>query len=120
MRILIVEDEVTLANLLAESVRRQGHEAIVATNGHQGLALLDQKCPDAVFLDLVMPELSGIQVLRRIRESHPALPVIVITGHASSHEIAEAKRLGIADVVKKPFALKLLIQFLERLPTYRA
>ena len=106
MKILIVDDEIRVANLLAESVKVQGHEAIVAVSGAECLALLEQKCPDAVFLDLVMPEVSGIEVLRRIRATHQSLPVIVITGHASSAQIDEARRLGITDCIQKPFILK--------------
>ena len=106
MRILIVDDEIRVAQLLAESVKGQGHEAIVAVTGREGLVLLEQKRPDAVFLDLVMPEMSGIEVLRRIREAYQTLPVIVITGHASSGQIDEARQLGITDCIQKPFILK--------------
>lgn len=106
MKILIVDDEIEVANLLAESVKLQGHEAIVAVSGAEGLALLEQIRPDAVFLDLVMPEMSGIEVLRRIRVADQSLPVIVITGHASSAQIDEARRLGITDCIQKPFILK--------------
>ena len=115
MRILIVEDAIHVASLLAESVRLQGHEAIVAHSGSEALSLLDQRRPDAVFLDIVMPKVSGIDVLRRIRETHPALPVIVITGNALPWQIAEARRLGVTDVIEKPFALKHLDQALENL-----
>src|SRR3972149_4623247 len=115
MKILIVDDEVHVATVLADSVRLQGHEAFVAGGGEEGLALLDQKRPDAVFLDIVMPGMGGIEVLRRIREVYPALPVIVITGHASTAEIEEAKRLGVPDCVQKPFVLNQLSQALGRL-----
>ena len=115
MKILIVDDEVHVAMVLADSVRLQGHEAFVAVGGEEGLALLDQKRPDAVFLDIVMPGMGGIEVLRRIREVYPALPVIVITGHASTAEIEEAKRLGVTDCVQKPFVLNQLTQALGRL-----
>ena len=119
MRILIVEDAIHVAKLLAESVRHQGHEAIVARSGEEGLSLFDQRYPDAVFLDIVMPEVSGIDVLRQIRETHPGLPVIVITGSASSQQIDEARSLGVADVIEKPFALKQLDQALESLQAER-
>ena len=119
MRILIVDDELHVAIVLAESVRLQGHEAIVARSGQEGLALLDQTAPDAVFLDIVMPKLSGIEVLRRIRETHPSLPVIVITGRASSKQIDEARRLGVSDVIEKPPALRNLDEALQSLKTKR-
>lgn len=115
MRILIVEDAVHVAKLLAESVRLQGHEAIVAGSGREGLSLLQQKPPDAVFLDIVMPGMSGIDVLRHIRETHPTLPVIVITGSASLEEIDEVRRLGVTEIIEKPFALKELDEALESL-----
>ena len=115
MKILIVDDEVVVANLLAEALRLQGHEAIVASSGAQGLALVEQKQPDAVFLDIVMPEMNGIEVLRRIRDAHRGLPVIVISGRASSAQIEEAKRLGITDWIEKPFVLTHLDQALRDL-----
>ena len=115
MRILIVEDAIHVANLLAESVRLQGHEAIVATSGPEALSLLDLRCPDAVFLDIVMPGVSGIDVLRRIRATHPALPVIVITGSVSSKQIDEVRRLGVTEVIEKPFVLRHLEAALRNL-----
>ncbi len=115
MRILIVEDAIHVASLLAESVRLQGHEAIVATSGPEAFSLLDLRCPDAVFLDIVMPKVSGIDVLRRIRATHPALPVIVITGSASSKQIEEVMRLGVTEVIEKPFALNQLDEALGKL-----
>jgi CheY-like chemotaxis protein len=115
MRILIVEDAFHVANLLAESVRLQGHEAIVANTGQEALSLLARWRPDAVFLDIVMPKVSGIDVLRRIRETHPALPVVVITGAASSQQIDEARRLGVTEVIEKPFALNQLDEALGKL-----
>ena len=115
MKILIVDDEPDVAKVLAESVRLQGHEPLVAASGEEGLALLNQKRPDAVFLDIVMPGMSGIEVLRRIRQVHPALPVIVITGHASTAEIEQANHLGVTDCLQKPFVLNQLSQALRRL-----
>lgn len=115
MRIMIVDDEVYVAKMLAESVSLQGHEVIVAGSGQEGLFLLGQGPVDAVFLDIVMPRVSGIEVLRRIRETQPALPVIVITGNASANEINEARRLGVTDVIEKPFGLRNLTEALETL-----
>ena len=115
MKILIVDDEVHVATMLAESVQLQGHEVIVAGGGEEGLALLEQHRPDAVFLDIVMPRLSGLEVLRQIRERVKALPVIIITGHASPAQIEEAKRLGATDCIQKPFVLNQLQKALGRL-----
>ena len=119
MRILIVDDEIRVATVLAESVRAQGHETIVATSGEEGLALLEQQHPHAVFLDLVMPGTSGLEVLRRIRAAHPTMPVVVITGHASAAEIEEARRLGATDCIVKPFVLNQLNRALGTLGAQR-
>jgi len=115
MRILVIDDEVEVANLLADAVRTQGHEAIVAHDGTQGLALLGQTRPDAVFLDVRMPDVSGISVLRTIREIYGALPVILITGHAVKEEIEEARRLGVTEILDKPFFLNHLTEALAGL-----
>jgi len=105
MRILIVDDEAAVAGLLAEAVEQQGHEVVIAHHGVEALAALGRQVPDAVFLDIRMPDMAGVEVLRRIRETHPTLPVIVITGHARDDELDEVQRLGVADVIKKPLIL---------------
>lgn len=115
MRIMVVDDEFHVARVLAESVRFQGHEAVVAHSGFEGLSLLSQSAVDAVLLDLVMPHMSGIEVLQEIRRMHPALPVIVVTGHATLAEIDEAQRLGVTEVIAKPFGLRNLGEALARL-----
>lgn len=115
MKILIIDDEIRVATLLAESVTLQGHEAMVAPSGEEGLALVDQRNPDAIFLDIVMPGMSGLDVLRRIRQTHGAIPVIVITGQASSAQIDEARSLGVTDCIEKPFVLRHLNAGLAKL-----
>jgi DNA-binding response OmpR family regulator len=114
MQILIVDNEVNVARLLADSVRRQGHQAIVASKGEEGLALIALKRPDAVFLDVDMPGLNGIDVLRRIRKTDTTLPVIILSGTVSPSQINEAKLLGVTDIIRKPFALTHLNRALKR------
>lgn len=108
MKILIIDDEVPVADLLASAVEAQGHESAVAHDGEEGLARLADYGPDAVFLDILMPGMSGIEVLRRIRTSHPVLPVVMITGYAYAPELNEASQLGVTEVIEKPFILKQL------------
>ena len=108
MRILIIEDEAYVAQMLADSLRVQGHEPITALNASEGLALFDREQPEAVFLDLVMPGVSGLEALRRIRERAPSLPVVVVTGCGTPSEIEEAYRLGVTEVIEKPFVLRRL------------
>lgn len=105
MKILVVDDEPVVAEVIAESIRGQGHDAVVAHNGQTALELIESALPDAVFLDLVMPGLSGVEVLARIRQRHPALPVIVFSGRATPEMVAEVERLGVTEVLEKPLAL---------------
>ena len=105
MKILIIDDEILVATMLADAVSNQGHDVTVAHDGEEGLVLIDQNRPDALFLDVKLGELSGIEVLRRIRRTDPRLPVILITGHAGPEELDEARRLGVMDILEKPFVL---------------
>ena len=115
MRILIIEDEPTVADLVAEALAHQGHQTTVALAGAEGLERIVADPPDAVFLDIVMPGLSGVGVLREIRRRVPRLPVIVLSGHANSQELDEARRLGVTDIVPKPWALHHLGEALRTL-----
>ena len=119
MRILIVDDEIVVADLLAEAVRSQGHEVTVVNDAQEGLRLLRQQGADAVFLDVYMPEMSGIEFLRSLRRTEPTLPVILITGQAGPDDIEEARRLGIADVVEKPSIINHLSEALASLERSR-
>jgi len=102
MRILVIDDEVAVADLLADAVRSEGHDTTVAHDGEAGLALLSRERPDAVFLDVAMPGMDGIEVLRRIRAGDSSLPVVLITGRADAEELDEARRLGVSEVIYKP------------------
>jgi DNA-binding response OmpR family regulator len=105
MRILVVDDEAVVADAIAESVRAQGHDAFIAHDSREAVDALAEVLPDAVFLDLVMPGASGIELLERIRQTHRTLPVIIVSGRATGAMLAEARRLGISGVLEKPFTL---------------
>lgn len=115
MRILIIDDETEVAQVLASAVEDGGHQALVATGGREGLEFIAVHKPDAVFLDVRMPGLDGLAVLRSIRVTDPTLPVLVITGHAGEQEIEEAQRLGVTDVIEKPFILNSLTKAMATL-----
>ena len=76
MRILVIDDEPLVADVMAEALRLEDHDVVVASSGEEGLRVIAQKPPDAVLLDIVMPGMDGIEVLRAIRERNPELPVI--------------------------------------------
>jgi two-component system cell cycle response regulator len=119
MKILVIEDDVPVAELLAHAIQSEGHEAMVAVTPRVGLELLDREHPDGVLLDMVLPEVSGLDVLRHIRSRSPHLPVVIITGLATPEQTAEARRLGVTDVIEKPLLLKQLSTALGSLRSAR-
>ena len=105
MRILIVDDEPQVAEVLARSLAREGHRAEVAHSGEEALKLLGTAEPDALFLDVSMPGMNGLHVLAEVRRRRPTLPVVVITGNATPEQVDEVKGLGAIDVIAKPAPL---------------
>jgi len=114
MRILVVDDEPAVAEVLAESIRASGYEALVALDGTEALDVLAATTVDGVFMDLVMPGLNGLAVLAQIRNRHPRLPVVVISGHAAGEIAVQAKELGAVAVLQKPTALSQLSEALSK------
>lgn len=117
MHVLIVDDEPQVADILARSLAREGHRATVAHSGEEALRLLEPVEPDAVFLDVSMPGMSGLDLLAEVRRRWPSLPVVVITGHATADEVEEVRRPGAVDVIEKPAPLNHYQQALDRLET---
>jgi CheY-like chemotaxis protein len=115
MRILVVDDDPSVAEVIAGAVRAAGHEALVALDGTEALDVLQATPVDGVFLDLVMPGLGGLVVLRRLRSEHPQLPVVILSAYAGEEQVEEALALGAQEVVLKPTALAQMTAVLERL-----
>ncbi|HEY7650313.1 MAG TPA: response regulator [Methylomirabilota bacterium] len=115
MKIMIVDDEPQVAEVLARSLAREGHTAEIAHSGEDALRRLGSAEPDALFLDVSMPGMNGLDVLAEVKRRRPALPVVVITGHATADEMDEVKRLGAVDVIAKPAPLTHYQQALRRL-----
>jgi DNA-binding response OmpR family regulator len=108
MNILVVEDEILVASVLADVLGAQGHRVTLAHDAEEASALLARHRPDAVVLDVILGELSGLALLRSIRKADPTLPVVIMTGHAKDDEILQARQLGVSDVIEKPFLLNRL------------
>ena len=106
MKLLLIEDDEHVAEVLGDAFAADGHETAIAHTGEDGLAYLARDRPDAVVLDVRLPTLSGVEVLRRIRSTDPTLPVIIMTGLATAGELSEVRRLGVTEIVEKPEVLK--------------
>ena len=115
MEIMIVDDEPEVAEVLAKSLNRQGHNTTVVHSGQEALTLLKTVSPDAMFLDVSMPGMNGLDVMAQVKRMKPALAVVIITGHATADEIEDVKRMGAVDVIQKPSALTHYHKALERL-----
>ena len=119
MKLLLVEDDERVAQVLAEVFGADGHETTVRHTGEDGLAYLAHARPDAVVLDVRLPLINGVAVLRQIRSTDPDLPVIIMTGLATLGEIAEARRLGVTEIIEKPQVLKHFSEALARIASRR-
>src|SRR5262245_28111720 len=115
MKILVVDNERSVAEMLASALKSEGHDVAIALSGVDGLASIRQSPPDGVFLDLVMPEMTGLDVLRQIRAEWPDLQVVIITGFPDTEALAKARMLGISGVIEKPTVLRRLADVLADL-----
>jgi len=115
MKILLIEDDEDVAEVLAEAFAAGGHEVAIALTGEDGLARLARDHPDAIVLDVRLPGLNGVDVLRQIRSLDPGLPVIIMTGLATPGELTEIRRLGVTEIVEKPELLKRFGEALARI-----
>ncbi|MBI2461008.1 MAG: response regulator [Candidatus Rokubacteria bacterium] len=107
--ILVVDDEEAIRRLLTESLTRAGYRVAAAGSGREALALVEQEPPDLIILDLVMPEMDGIEALRRIRERGVTAKVLILTAYGTAQQIREARALGVREFIGKPFDLDRLV-----------
>jgi DNA-binding NtrC family response regulator len=107
-RLLVVDDEIEIANLLAEFFTSLGYQVDVAHDADAALAAAARRRPDAVVLDVAMPGVSGEEALARLHRLHPALPIVMLTGHADEPTARRLLRSGAFDFVAKPVQLTVL------------
>ena len=100
--VLAVDDEKTILNVIATELKLQGFRVITAQNAEEALALADQYRPDIAVLDLMMPDVGGLELMRRLRERR-SLPVILLTAMGASTDKVRGLELGADDYVAKPF-----------------
>ena len=108
--VVLIDDEEAFVTTLQERLEMRGFSPRVALNGQDGLELIAQEPPDVVILDLRMPGMSGLEVLRRIRKSWPGLPVIMLSGHGSDQDFDSCMNLGAALYHKKPLDIDVLLE----------
>ncbi|MDY0275814.1 MAG: response regulator [Desulfomicrobium sp.] len=112
LRVLLIDDEEAFVTTLQERLELRDIEARVALDGQQGLHTLTEYSPHVVVLDLRMPGLSGIEVLKQIRHQWPQLPVIMLSGHGSKQDAQTCLDLGAVQYHKKPLDIEELVHSL--------
>ena len=116
-RILIVEDERALVDVLTYNLKREGYETAVAHDGKEGLRKAQTLLPDVIILDLMLPLMNGLEVCRELRagERTRNIPIIMLTAKAEETDQVVGFSLGADDYVTKPFSVKVLVQRIKAL-----
>ena len=114
-KILVIDDEPSIRSLLDTLLRRKGYDVVLADSGRKGLELFRREHPDVIVLDLKMPEMDGLTVLRQIHSLDPKKPVIILTGAGNTEAEQQVRALGVTEYVEKEFSLHLLGNSLKRL-----
>jgi len=112
--ILVIDDEETIRDSCQQALSRSGNRVEVAEEGIKGLEMLGKESFDLVILDLKMPGLSGMEVLKRIKEDESEIVVVVITGYATVESAVEAMKVGAYDFIPKPFTPESLRMIVDR------
>ena len=113
--ILVVDDERDITELLAYNLRRAGFDVVIALSGRQALAAVELRIPDLVILDVMLPELSGIEVAGRLRANPRAahVPIVMLTAKTEEVDQIVGLTVGADDYVTKPFSMKVLLARVE-------
>ncbi len=105
-RVLVVDDDPGMLELMEVYISRRGFQVIGVPSGEDALGTLDDTQPDLVILDLVLPGMGGLDVLRQLKQALPRVPVVMFSGHAHTRTVVEAMRRGASDFLPKPFELE--------------
>jgi nitrogen regulation protein NR(I) len=113
-RILLIEDDASLAANLSDVLREDGFEVTVSNRGDEGLRLSNHDQYDVILTDLRLPGLGGLELVRQLHDTQPRLPVVLMTAHGTIETAIEATKLGAYDYLQKPFEMPALILVLNR------
>lgn len=115
MHILVVEDDARIAGFVADGFRRDGHAVTCAADGEEGLYFAQSGSFDAIVLDILLPKLNGLEVLRRLRGSGSKVPIIVLSARGSVESKVEGLEAGADDYLAKPFSIVELLARVQAL-----
>jgi len=117
--ILIVDDEPSILQSLSGLLADEGFEIKTASNGYEGLKIVEEGSPDLVLLDIWMPGIDGIETLKEIKKNYPTIPVIIITGHGTIETAVKATKFGAYDLIEKPLSIDKIIVTINNALNFR-
>lgn len=109
IKILLVEDEATLAIIIRDTLNSQGFQVITAENGERGLQLFFHERPDVVVADVMMPNMDGFEMVKRIRNKDVTTPILFLTALSETEDVVRGFEAGANDYLRKPFGMLELI-----------
>jgi DNA-binding response OmpR family regulator len=109
MKVLLVDDEETFVQTLSERLKMRDLKNDTVYDGEQAIEFVDENEPDVMVLDLKMPGIDGMEVLRRVKKKYPNIQVIILTGHGTDRDEEESRRIGVYDYLKKPVEIEELV-----------
>ena len=118
IKVLLVDNEEDFVTTLSDRIREHRFESDTALNGEQAIELVANQVPDVMVLDLKMPRLDGLEVLRQVKKKHPDIQVIILTGHGSFQDRLAAMSLGVFAFLEKPLDFDKLVRTIKA--AYRA
>lgn len=108
-KILLVEDDSTLSFIVQDALTREGFDVVCASNGEVGLKLFNESGPDIIVVDVMMPKMDGFEMVRHIRLTSPAVPVLFLTARTALDDVVKGFELGANDYIRKPFQILELV-----------
>jgi DNA-binding NtrC family response regulator len=115
LKILVVDDEEIVRDTLKQLLDYLGYQVDCAEDGNSGLRALEDRCYDVALVDIRMPNLNGMDFLRRSKEIRPNIPVVIITGHGSESTRSEALAAGAFSFLQKPFRFSDIQELMDRI-----
>ena len=109
IKVLLVEDEITLAMIIKETLEEDLFEIITAVDGKEGLSKYTSEKPDIIVSDVMMPELDGFSMTKQIRKHDPTIPILFLSARSAANDVVEGFETGGNDYLKKPFGMAELI-----------
>ncbi|MBW2647991.1 MAG: response regulator, partial [Deltaproteobacteria bacterium] len=114
-KILVADDEESVRNLLARSLKNMGHEVVGAGNGVEALRIAQDQKFDLAFVDWFMPNMNGLELMQKLQETYPGMPVVMVTGWSDRENMESLAASGIDNVITKPFDMESLGEAIEQL-----